>query len=125
MRSRGARTIQVNPVDAETNSPPPRQQVTDHPDRNRMEAIMDQKLFWQRIRSERSSAYWFAASLWGVGGMIVGALLGGYMVLQTYTGLTPTVRETLVQGQAIQAAQDSVNSRPSLIDPARNAGNQN
>ena len=117
MRSRGARTIQVNPVEEEQ---PRQRQVTDHPDRNRMEAIMDQKLFWQRIRSERSSAYWFAASLWGVGGMIVGALLGGWMILQTYQGLTPTVRETLVQGQAIQAAQDSVNSRPSLVDPARN-----
>lgn len=119
MRSRGARTIQVNPVDEEPRAAAPRT-VADHPDRGRMEAIMDQKLFWARIKSERSSAYWFAASLWGVGGLVVGALLGGYMILQTYKGLAPTIRETMVQGQAIQAAQESVNSRPSLIDPARN-----
>jgi hypothetical protein len=117
MRSRGARTIQVTPVDEAPSRP---QQVTDHPDRNRMEAIMDQKLFWQRIKSERSSAYWFAASLWGVGGLVVGAMLGGYMMFQAYVGLSDPVRDTLVQGQAIQAAQDSVNNRPSLVDPARN-----
>jgi hypothetical protein len=112
MRSRGARTIQVNPVDDE-----PRQRaVTDHPDRNRMEAIMDQKLFWQRIKSERASAYWFAASFWGVGGLVVGALLGGYMMFQAYVGLTEPVRDTLVQGQAIQEATQSVNNRPSLVD---------
>lgn len=116
MRSRGGRTIQVNPVDEEVRpaAASPRA-VTDHPDRGRMEAIMDQKLFWARIKSERASAYWFAASIWGVGGLILGALLGGYMILQTYTGLTPTVRETLVQGQAIQAAQDSVNSRDPIL----------
>lgn len=117
MRSRGARTIQVNPVD---EAPSQRQQqVTDHPDRNRMEAIMDQKLFFQRIKSERASAYWFAASVWGVGGLVVGALLGGYMMFQAYVGLTEPVRDTLVQGQAIREATESVNSRPSLVDPAR------
>jgi hypothetical protein len=113
MRSRGARTIQVTPVDEAQGSRP---QVTDHPDRNRMEAIMDQKLFWQRIKSERSSAYWFAASVWGVGGLVIGALLGGYMMFQAYVGLTEPVRDTLVQGQAIREATQSVNNRPSLVD---------
>jgi hypothetical protein len=118
---RGARTIQVNPVDEEPRQP---RQVTDHPDRGRMEAIMDQKLFWQRIKSERSSAYWFAASVWGVGGLVIGALLGGYMMYQAYVGLSDPVRDTLVQGQAIEAARDSVNSRPSLVDPARSEPEQ-
>jgi hypothetical protein len=112
MRSRGSRPIQVNPVEEE----PRARQVTDHPDRGRLEAIMDQKLFWQRIRSERSSAYWFAASVWGVGGLVAGALLGGYMMFQAYVGLTEPVRDTLVQGQAIREATQSVNNRPSLVD---------
>jgi hypothetical protein len=115
MRSRGARTIQVNPVEEEPRASR-QHQVTDHPDRGRLEAIMDQKLFWQRIKSERASAYWFAASVWGVGGLVVGALLGGYMMFQAYVGLTPPVRDTLVQGAAVQAAQETVNSRPSLVD---------
>lgn len=116
MRSRGARTIQVTPVDEAPSRPQQQQQITDHPDRNRMEAIMDQKLFWQRIKSERSSAYWFAASVWGVGGLVVGALLGGYMMFQAYVGLTEPVRDTLVQGQAIREATQTVNNRPSLVD---------
>lgn len=111
MRGKG-RTIKLNPVDGDN-------QVTDHPARANLEAIMDQKLFHQRIRSERASAYWFAASLWGVCGLVLGAMLGGFMMFQAYVGLTPPVRDTLVQGQAIREATESVNSRaPVLVDPA-------
>ena len=72
MRGKG-RTIKLNPVDDD-------HQVTDHPARAGLEAIMDQKLFHQRIKSERSAAYWFAASLWGVTGLVLGAMLGGCLV---------------------------------------------
>jgi hypothetical protein len=109
MRSRSGRTIKVNPVDEDTH------QVQDHPDRGRIEALMDQNLFRMHVRRERSSAYWFAATLWGVSGLVLGALLGGFMMFQAYVGLTDPVRDTLVQGQAIQAAQDSVNSRDPII----------
>src|ERR1041385_3133357 len=54
MRSKGGRTIKLSPVDEDSH-------VTDHPARAGLEAIMDQKLFHQRIKSERSAAYWFAA----------------------------------------------------------------
>ncbi len=112
MRSKGGKTIRLNPVDED-------HQVTDHPARANLEALMDQKLFAQRIRSERSAAYWFAASLWGVTGLILGAILGGFMMFQAYVGLTPPVRDTLVQGQAIREATESVNRRePVLRDPA-------
>lgn len=115
MRSKGGRTIKLSPVDED-------HQVTDHPDRGRLEALMDQKLFHQRIRSERASAYWFAASLWGVTGLVLGALLGGFMMFQAYVGLSDPVRETLVQGQAIEAARDTVNNRPPVLsDPSRPA----
>jgi hypothetical protein len=49
MRSKGGRTIKLNPVDDD-------HQIHDHPARAGMEAIMDQKLFHQRIKSERASA---------------------------------------------------------------------
>ena len=65
-------------------------QVHDHPARAGLEAIMDQKLFHQRIKSERSSAYWFAASLWGVTGLIMGAILGVYMTSGGSDRLVPT-----------------------------------
>jgi type IV secretory pathway TrbF-like protein len=111
MRSKGGRTIKLSPVDEDSH-------VTDHPSRAGLEALMDQKLFHQRIKSERSAAYWFAASMWGVGGLVIGAVLGGYMVYQAYVGLTPSVRDTLVQGQVIHEATQSVNShQPLLSEP--------
>lgn len=108
MRSRGGKTIKVSPVD---DVP----QIHDHPDRGRMEALMDQKLFWQRIRSERSSAYWFAASLWGMSGLALGAILGVYVTLVVQTGSADIWRENFIAGAAADAAQDSVNSRDPLL----------
>lgn len=90
-------------------------QVHDHPARAGLEAIMDQKLFHQRIKSERSSAYWFAASLWGVTGLIMGAFLGVYITLAVQTGSADIWRENFIAGAAADAAQDSVNRRPSLL----------
>lgn len=115
MRAKGPRNIK--PVDEDHT-------IHDHPARAGLEALMDQKLFHQRIRSERASAYWFAASLWGVTGLVLGALLGGFMMFQAYVGLTPPVRDTLVQGQAIREATESVNNRPGLLTPDSNRQDQ-
>jgi hypothetical protein len=112
MRSKGGRTIKLNPVDDD-------HQVHDHPARAGMEAIMDQKLFHQRIKSERASAYWFAASLWGVTGLALGALLGVFLTIMVQTGSTPLIRDNIIAGAAMDEARDSVNSRePVLRDPA-------
>jgi len=106
MRSKGTRTIK--PVDED-------HQVTDHPSRAGLEALMDQKLFLQRIKSERASAYWFAASLWGVTGLILGAFIGVYITLAVQQGSADVWRDNFIAGAAADAARDSVNSRPSLL----------
>jgi hypothetical protein len=106
MRSKGTRTIK--PVDED-------HQIHDHPARAGLEAIMDQKLFHQRIKSERASAYWFAASLWGVTGLILGAFLGVYITLAVQQGSADVWRDNFIAGAAADAAQDSVNRRPSLL----------
>lgn len=108
MRGTGkGRTIKLSPVDEA--------QVTDHPARAGLEAIMDQKLFHQRIRSERAGAYWFAASLWGVTGLIMGALLGVYITLAVQSGSADIWRDNFIAGAASDAARESVDSRPSLL----------
>lgn len=112
MRSKGGRTIKLNPVDDD-------HQIHDHPARAGLEAIMDQKLFHQRIKSERSSAYWFAASLWGVTGLILGVILGVYMTMVVQTGSADVWRDNFIAGAAADAAQDSVNNRAPLL-PADN-----
>jgi hypothetical protein len=108
MRSKGGRTIKLSPVDEDSH-------VTDHPARAGLEALMDQKLFHQRIKSERSAAYWFAASLWGVTGLAMGALLGVYITMAVQNGSADIWRQNFIAGSAARAAQESVNSRPSLL----------
>jgi hypothetical protein len=113
MRGTGksGRTIKLNPVDDE--------RVTDHPDRHRMVALEDRNLFNLRIKSERASAYWFAASLWGVTGLVMGALLGVYITLAVQNGSADIWRDNFIAGQAADEARDTVNRRPSLVDPDR------
>ncbi len=110
MRGKSGKTIKLTTVEDA--------QVTDHPDRGRMEALMDQKLFLQRIKSERASAYWFAASLWGVTGLVLGAILGVMLTIVVQTGSFPLIRDNIIAGAAMDEARDSVNRRqPVLTNP--------
>lgn len=119
MRGKGGKTIRLNPVDED--SP----QVTDHPARANLEAIMDQKLFAQRIKSERAAAYWFAASLWGVTGLAMGAIMGVLLTMIVQTGSVPFIRDNIIAGTAIDEARDSVNRRDGMLrDPAESRPQQ-
>jgi|GEM_PF-1583153 len=112
MRKSGGKTIRLNPVDED-------HQVHDHPARANLEALMDQKLFAQRIKSERSSAYWFAASLWGVTGLVLGAILGAYMMYVAIDSSLPLASEAVTRGIAVENARQSVDNRaPLMADPA-------
>jgi hypothetical protein len=110
MRSKGGKTIRLNPVDDDD-------QVQDHPARAGLEAIMDQKLFSQRIKSERSAAYWFAASLWGVTGLALGAFIGVFITLTVLDQSEGRIRDNIVSGFAIDAARDTVDNRDPLMSP--------
>ncbi len=105
------RTVKLNPVDDDLH-------ITDHPARAGLEAIMDQKLFHQRIKSERSASYWFAASLWGVSGLVLGAILGVFLTITVQTGSFPLIRDNILAGAALDRATESADRRPSLLrDP--------
>jgi hypothetical protein len=108
MRSKGGKTIRLTPVDDDNA-------VTDHPARANLEALMDQKLFAQRIKSERASAYWFAASLWGITGLAIGALMGVMLTMLVQTGSVPFIRDNIIAGAAIDDARESADRRPSLL----------
>ncbi|MGD9814378.1 MAG: hypothetical protein AB7Q23_04665 [Hyphomonadaceae bacterium] len=112
MRSKGGKTIRLG-ADHDDH------QVTDHPARAGLEALMDQKLFAQRIRSERSAAYWFAASLWGVSGLVLGGLLGAYMMFVAMDSSLPLASEAVTRGMAVEQARQSVDENQNrLRDPA-------
>ncbi len=108
MRSKGGKTIRLNPVDDDDH-------VQDHPARAGLEAIMDQKLFAQRIKSERAAAYWFAASLWGMSGLVLGACLGAIMVFTTMDSSLPLASEAVTRGIAVERAGNEAEGRPSLL----------
>lgn len=99
MRNKGSRTI-VSPVDDD----PRGRSVTDLHDRAgggpKVDVLFDQKLFDRVIRRERSSAYWFAASLWGVSGLVLGAILGVYITLSVQSGSADIWRDNFISGQA-------------------------
>lgn len=110
MRKSG-KTIRLNPVDEG--------QVTDHPARANLEALMDQKLFAQRIKSERASAYWFAASLWGVTGLVMGGILGAFMMYVAMDSSLPLASEAVSRGMAVEQARQRVDDSERLLtDPA-------
>ncbi|WP_395647188.1 hypothetical protein [Terricaulis sp.] len=113
MRNKGSRTI-VTPVEDD----PRGRSVTDLHDRGgagKVDVLFDQKLFDRVIRRERSSAYWFAASLWGVSGLVLGAILGVYITLAVQAGSADIWRENFISGQAAREAADSVNSREPVL----------
>ncbi|HVY83552.1 MAG TPA: hypothetical protein VG943_00335 [Caulobacterales bacterium] len=105
---------EITPVDDDFRGP----QVQDHPERGRIEALFDQNLFRLQIRRERSAAFWMAASIWGTGGLVVGAILGGFMTLQAYVGLSGPVRDNILGGMAAHDAQVRAAEHPlTLQDP--------
>jgi len=119
MRSQGGRTVKINPVEDVRNEVNDRLRGGD----GRAEALFDQNLFRMHIQRERAAAFWFAASVWGVSGLVIGACLGAYMMFVAYTGMTPTVRDNITAGMSIENARQTVESRPSLVDDEVNRQN--
>ncbi len=122
MRTQNARPVKLTPVDEDSRG---RHGVTDLGDHGRLDAVYDQNLFRLHVKRERSSAYWFAASLWGICGLVIGACLGAYLTFSIYTGIAPTVRDNIVAGAAIDEARTTVNNRPSLVDQEVNPSSSN
>ncbi|MES1197613.1 MAG: hypothetical protein ABUL55_03200 [Pseudomonadota bacterium] len=90
-------------------------QVQDHPERGRIEALMDQNLFRSQIRRERSAAFWMAASIWGTGGLVIGACFGAYMMYVATNSSLPIASDALARGMAVEQARSRVDSRPPLM----------
>ena len=84
--------------------------VAEHPDRGRIEALMDKNLA-VRIRSERSASYWFAASLWGMSGLVVGALMGAAFMFTSMRAAVPVALEAQSQAIAQERGRQQAESR--------------
>lgn len=95
------RTVNITPVDDD------RGRVTDHPARGQLQAIWDERLFERTIRKERSSAYWFAASLWGMSGLVIGGLMGAYIMFQSMNAAMPVAFDALTRGMAAEQGRQN------------------
>ena len=89
--------------------------IQDHPDRGRMEALMDRKLFEQQMRNARSAAFWMAASIWGTCGLVIGACLGAYMMFVATNSSLPIASDALARGMAVEQARSRVDGRTPLM----------
>ncbi len=62
----------------------------------------------QQMRRERAGAYWFAAAKWGMLGLVIGAVLGAFMMYVASTSTVDIAADAVSRGQAIEAARNSV-----------------
>lgn len=108
MRPQGARTVRLAPID-DDNRPRPHHDL----ETRRMDAA-DERIIRAHIRSERSSAFWFAASIWGVSGLVIGGILGSFLTFLAMDSSLPLAAEAMSRGMAVEQARQRVESRPPL-----------
>lgn len=60
------------------------------------------------MRRERSSAYWFAAAKWGMGGLLVGMTMGASLMYVASVAQLPVAQDAVARGAAIAAASNAL-----------------
>ncbi len=106
--SRGAR---LTTVDGDPKIRPVHELEARHYD-----PMFEEKLLRAQFKRERSSAYWFAASTWGIAGLVIGACLGAYMMYVATVATLPTAVNAVTQGMAVQEIQRQADQRPNLME---------
>jgi hypothetical protein len=88
-------------------------------DPRRADAMFEERILRAQFKRERSSAYWFAASTWGIGGLVIGACLGAYMMHVAQVSLLPTAVNAVAQGMAVGDLRRDDGQQPNLLtEPA-------
>lgn len=103
---RSARQVRLTPVDEatgyETTASAQRgYDVVPNPD-----GAAEARTIRNLMRRERSSAYWFAAAKWGMGGLLTGMIMGASLMYVAAFGAIPLATDAVARGTAIgQASQ--------------------
>lgn len=72
------------------------------------------------MRRERSSAYWFAAAKWGMGGLVMGMVMGAGLMYVASVAQLPVAQDAVARGAAIAAASNALRGDPTApITPQR------
>ncbi len=62
---------------------------------------MSENILREHMRRDRSAAYWFAASTWGIAGLVIGACLGAYMMYVASVSTLPVAQEAVARGMQL------------------------
>jgi predicted RNase H-like HicB family nuclease len=84
----------------------------------RREMLLEERILRSQIARERASAYWFAATKWGISGLVIGILIGGYMMYVASVATIPIAQDAMSRGAAIQDARDQIRDGAGLTDEA-------
>ena len=94
----GARGTRLAPVDDEVRIRP-----IDASERREM--LLEERILRTQIHRERASAYWFAATKWGIAGLVSGLIVGGYLMYVAMLGAVPLVENSMFRAQAVESAR--------------------
>lgn len=84
----------------------------------RREMLLEERILRSQIARERAAAYWFAATKWGIAGLVAGICIGGYIMYVASVATLPLAQDALARGAAINAAQNQLEDAAG-IQPAR------
>lgn len=113
MRATGGRGgAKLTPVDADSHQALRPVEL----DTRRYDPMFEERLLRAQFKRERSSAYWFAASTWGIAGLVLGACMGAYMMYAATVATLPTAVTAVTQGMAVSAIRGESDTRHNLID---------
>lgn len=115
MRSGGARTTRLATVDDEVRIRP-----IDAAERRDM--LLEERILRSQIQRERASAYWFAATKWGIAGLVAGICIGGYIMYVASVATLPLAQNALAQGAAIESARSQLEEASGLPPEALPGG---
>ena len=73
-------------------------------------APQEDRQWKQHVRRERSSAYWFAATKWGMLGLVTGMLIGGGGMYVATMGNLEIAQSALERAVLMRQVQDAHNS---------------
>lgn len=81
---------------------------------DRQSMLLEERILRSQIQRERASAYWFAATKWGIAGLVGGICIGGYVMYVASIATLPLAVSAVAQGQAVEHARGELENGSGL-----------
>lgn len=86
---------------------------------NDRQASEDERHWRAHIRRERSSAYWFAATKWGMVGLVAGMILGGLGMYFASTATLDLAQDAVTKGAIVERLRQEQERQDPTVTPSR------